>query len=223
MNRIAIYDMDKTITRRPTFTPFLLHSARTLNPARLLLIPFVLVTIFLYAVRLIDRGRLKELNHALLIGRVLPVQSAKSVAAGFATMIISSNVLTDATRRIASDRAEGYRLVMATASYAFYASAIAQMLGFEATIGTRAATSATGDVLARINGENCYGPAKRRMVEAWLAQQGLVRAECHIRFYSDHVSDAPMLEWADEAFVVNGHGPLKQLAHERGWPSFDWH
>ena len=129
MNRIAIYDMDKTITRRPTFTPFLLHSARTLNPARLLLIPFVLVTIFLYAVRLIDRGRLKELNHALLIGRVLPVQSAKSVAAGFATMTISSNVLTDATRRIASDRAEGYRLVMATASYAFYASAIAQMLG----------------------------------------------------------------------------------------------
>ncbi|WP_333998696.1 hypothetical protein [Sphingomonas aurantiaca] len=27
--RLAIYDMDKTITHMPTWTPFLLHTART--------------------------------------------------------------------------------------------------------------------------------------------------------------------------------------------------
>jgi uncharacterized membrane protein YczE len=41
---LAIYDMDKTITRRATFTPFLIHAALGLAPWRLLLVPLVLMT-----------------------------------------------------------------------------------------------------------------------------------------------------------------------------------
>jgi phosphoserine phosphatase len=44
----------------------------------------------------------------------------------------------------------------------------------------------------------------------------------HVRAYSDHVSDAPLLEWADEPFAVNAHGPLRKLADMRGWPQLDW-
>ena len=66
---LAIYDMDKTVTRRATYTPFLLHAAPRLAPWRLLLLPVVLVTMLAYALKLIDRGRLKELNYRLLIGR----------------------------------------------------------------------------------------------------------------------------------------------------------
>ena len=68
---LAIYDMDKTVTRRATYTPFLLHAARTRQPLRLLLLPLVGVTVLLYLARLIDRARLKEFNHALLVGRAL--------------------------------------------------------------------------------------------------------------------------------------------------------
>jgi phosphoserine phosphatase len=60
------------------------------------------------------------------------------------------------------------------------------------------------------------------MVENWMRSQGLVRGECHVRAYSDHVSDAPLLEWADEPFAVNAHGPLAALADTRGWPQLDW-
>ena len=41
MTDFAIYDMDRTVTRRATYTPFLLHCALRRAPWRLLLIPFV--------------------------------------------------------------------------------------------------------------------------------------------------------------------------------------
>ena len=39
---LAIYDMDRTVTRRATYTPFLIHCALRRAPWRLLLLPFVL-------------------------------------------------------------------------------------------------------------------------------------------------------------------------------------
>jgi phosphoserine phosphatase len=44
----------------------------------------------------------------------------------------------------------------------------------------------------------------------------------HVRFYSDHVSDQPVFEWADEPVAVNPHGRLRRLAEQRGWAVEDW-
>ncbi|MDQ2762943.1 MAG: HAD-IB family hydrolase, partial [Pseudomonadota bacterium] len=79
-----------------------------------------------------------------------------------------------------------------------------------------------GAVRSGIAGENCYGPAKLRMIEDWMAGQGIARTDAEIRFYSDHVSDAPTLAWADEAFAVNPHAPLRALALVKGWTVLDW-
>jgi hypothetical protein len=66
---LAIYDMDKTVTRRPTFGLFLLHAALRLAPWRLLLAPAAMLASLCYLAGLIDRGRLKEINYRLLVGR----------------------------------------------------------------------------------------------------------------------------------------------------------
>ncbi len=219
---LAIYDMDKTVTRRPTYTPFLIHSARTREPWRLLLLPLVAAATLLYLLRLIDRGRLKEITHGLLVGRALPAAEATKLAQSFARETLETNILPAAQARIAEDKAAGYRMVLATASYEFYAGAIGRAIGFDDIIGTMTRTDTAGALLARIAEQNCYGTAKLEMVEAWLVRQGLARDDCHIRFYSDHVSDAPCLNWADEAFATNAHAPLAALAKARGWDVLDW-
>ena len=220
--RIAIYDLDKTITRRPTFTPFLLYTLATRHRWRSILLPVVALTLLLYAVRLIDRARLKELNHRLLIGRSLPAGPAATLAARFADRTLANNLLPDALAQIAHDRADGRRLVLATASYDIYVRAIADRLGFDGVVATTIARGRDGAVLARIDGENCYGAAKRRKVEAWLATEGLVRDDCDIIFYSDHASDAPMFALADTPVAVNAHAPLRALAAASGWRIVDW-
>jgi phosphoserine phosphatase len=60
------------------------------------------------------------------------------------------------------------------------------------------------------------------MIEAWMAGEGIARDDAHVRFYSDHVSDAPTLAWVDEPFAVNPHAKLRELALVKGWPILGW-
>jgi HAD superfamily hydrolase (TIGR01490 family) len=217
---MAIYDLDRTLTRHATYTPFLLHCAIRRAPWRLLLIPFVILSMLAYAVKLIDRGRLKEINHRLLLGHKRHPHELKPLVDSFAVKTVAGNIRPGAKVAIARDQAEGRRVVMATASYRLYADAIGELLGFDDVIGTGSIIGLDSQVHAKIDGENCYGPAKLRMVTDWLAKSGLQRG--HVRFYSDHASDAPLFEWADEAVAVNPHLRLARLAKERGWKVEDW-
>lgn len=220
MSELAIYDMDRTVTRRATYTPFLLHCALRRAPWRLLLLPLVALSMLAYAAKLIDRGRLKEINHRLLLGRQRHPSELKPLVDSFAERVVVKNIRPGARTAIARDKAEGRRLIMATASYRFYAREIAERLGFDDCIGTNSILGLDERVHAKIDGENCYGPAKLRMIAAWLEKSGLERA--HVRFYSDHASDAPVFEWSDEPVAVNPHARLRRLAAERGWAVEDW-
>jgi HAD superfamily phosphoserine phosphatase-like hydrolase len=222
MKRIAIYDMDRTITARPTFTPFLVHAALTLNPLRLLLFPIVAGAILLYTLRVIDRANLKESIQRLLVGRSVDAKKLAGLVDSFAEKTERKNIRRGAPARIAQDKAEGYRLVLATASYRLYAEAIGKRMGFDDVIATETLVGLDTRIMATIDGENCYGPAKLRMVTAWMKNVGIAREDATIRFYSDHVSDAPVLTWADEAFAVNAHGPLQKLARNMKWNIVDW-
>jgi HAD superfamily hydrolase (TIGR01490 family) len=216
---LAIYDMDKTITHAPTWTPFLIHSARSGAPWRLALVPVAAFAAMGYVARLMSRGRLMQ---RMMLGKSMSPEQERRAATAFADRVTKDGVFAAALRQIEADRAAGYRLVMATASYRFYVEAIAERLGFDAVIGTESLRDANGHLLAGIDGENCYGPAKLAMIEAWMAREGIACADAHVRFYSDHVSDAPTFAWADEPFAVNAHGPLRLLAKAKGWPMPDW-
>ena len=216
----AIYDMDRTLTRHATYTPFLLHCAVRRAPWRLIFLPVVILSMLAYAAKLIDRGRLKEINHHLLLGHKLHPRQLWPLVESFAEKTVASNIRPGARAAIARDRAEGRRIVMATASYRLYADAIGELLGFDDVIGTGSIIGLDERVHAKIDGDNCYGPAKLRMVTDWLGKSGLTRG--HVRFYSDHTSDAPVFEWADEAVAVNPHDRLARLAKERGWKVQDW-
>jgi len=219
---LAIYDMDKTVTRKATYTPFLLHACRRLAPWRFLLLPLVGLTLILYALRLIDRGRLKELNYLLLIGRGVEPERMAPVIESFADAQLEYNILPGARRSIAADLAAGRRLVLATASYRLYAAAIAKRLGFDDVIATDTQVDPKGRIVARIDGTNCYGLGKLDMIEAWLQREGLERDALHIRFYSDHVSDAPVHAWSDEPYAANPHRRLGKVAEANGWQVVDW-
>jgi HAD superfamily hydrolase (TIGR01490 family) len=222
MRHLAIYDMDKTVTTRATWTRFLIHAARRRAPWRLALLPVAGLLGIGYGLGLIGRGRLKEVAQRLLLGRAVAPGELAEVAESFARAELAQGIGDGTRERIAHDRAQGYRLVLATASHGYYAGIIGRLLGFDAVIATGARRDEQGRVLSKLDGDNCYGPVKLHRIEDWLAGEGLDRSAVHVRAYSDHVSDAPLLAWADEAFAVNAHPPLSALAAKRGWTQLDW-
>jgi HAD superfamily hydrolase (TIGR01490 family) len=222
MSDLAVYDMDRTVTRGPTYTPFLLHCALRRAPWRLLFLPLVLFSMLVYLAGLIDRAKLKEINHHLLLGRRIHPRDLKPLVDSFAERQVATNIRPGARDAIARDKQQGRRLVLATASYRLYADAIAERLGFDDVIGTGSIIGLDERVHARIAGENAYGPAKMRMIAKWIETSGLLGKHGHVRFYSDHASDAPAFEWSDEPVAVNPHGKLRRLAKQRGWAIEDW-
>src|SRR5579872_3793348 len=134
MTDLAIYDMDRTLTRHATYTPFLLYCALRRAPWRLLFLPAALLSMLAYFAGLIDRARLKEINHHFLIGRAVHSRDLKPLVAGFADRQVASNLRPGARETILHDKAQGRRLVLATASYRLYSDAIAERLGFDDVI-----------------------------------------------------------------------------------------
>lgn len=222
MTKIAIYDMDKTITRRATYNGFLAHMALNRAPWRLLLLPLLPVGLLLYGLKIWERRRLKEFSQVLLIGGRVKREAFTRYLESHADLVVGKNVYPQLRALVREEKDAGYRHVMATASYRLYVEAIAARLSFEDVIATDLATDDSGHVLARIDGYNCYDAAKLDKVKDWMAAQGLKRSECHIRAYSDHVSDAPLLEYADEAYATNPHPPLRRMAEANGWVILDW-
>jgi HAD superfamily hydrolase (TIGR01490 family) len=222
MSDLAVYDLDRTVTRVGTYTPFLIHCALRRAPWRLFLLPVVLLSIIAYLAKIISRGELKETNHWLLLGHAIHPRDLKPLVDGFADATLASNIRPGARLAIARDKAQGRRLVLATASYRLYAEAIARRLGFDDVIGTGSVIGLDERLRSRIEGENAYGAAKLRMIKTWVDKSGLKGKHGHVRFYSDHASDAPTFEWADEPVAVNPHARLRRLAKARGWAIEDW-
>jgi HAD superfamily phosphoserine phosphatase-like hydrolase len=157
---LAIYDMDKTVTRRATYNGFLLHMAFNKAPWRFFLAPLLPIGLALYALKLWDRARLKQFSQTLLIGHRVPTARFAKYLESHADIVVGKNVYPQLLARVAEEKAAGYRHVMATASYRLYVEAIAKRLGFDDIIATDLATDSTGHVLARIDGHNCYDAAK---------------------------------------------------------------
>ena len=214
---IAIYDLDKTVTRRSTFTPFLLFFARRHKPLRLAALPVWIGALVGYWVGLYDRKPLKQFGIALFMGRQHKPEMLACVTSEFASDVVMRGLQPGAVKAIECDRRNGSRLVLATAAPEFYAKEIGARLGFDVVVATRHVIGTDSYVGHHIDGENCYGGIKLKMIEAWLRSQKLDRSGCDITVYSDHVSDAPLLDWADRAYLVNPSVKLQKLAAAKNW------
>ncbi len=213
----AIFDLDRTITRRATYTPFLLSVARR-RPGTFRHLFAIATAALCYKLGLTSRKRLKE----VMLGAVLAGASRPEVAefaAAFVERWSRSGLRPAATSAIAAHRAAGDYLVLATASFDFYAELFAARLGFDYVVATRSDWDDCGRLSGRIAGENCYGAAKLEAIRAALPR---LRADYRVLAYSDHHSDAPLMRWADQAIAVAPSRQLKAIAAAEGFEVRDW-
>lgn len=211
---IAIYDLDGTLLKHATFTPFLIFAARRRAPWKLALTPVWIGAMAAYKAGLFSRESLKGFGLKLMVGRA-DARALYDLSHAFSDKVVPDWIGEGAAAALAKDRAEGRMLVLATAAMEFYAGEIARRVGFDHVIATRHA-DAQGAAPA-IEGGNCYGTNKVPRVEALLAQLGLSREECDIRFYTDSTSDAPLLDWSDEPVLVEAGAKGRKLAAAKGW------
>ena len=158
----------------------------------------------------------------LMRGHAVPSGALARLADSFAERETGYNIREDARAAIVADRDAGYRIVIATAAPLFYAMVIARRIGVADVIATRNETDASGHVLYRIAGPNCYGEAKAAAIESWLGAVAPEGNKPVVRFYSDAVSDLPTFAAVDEPIVVNPGRALRTIAVARGFRIVRW-
>ncbi|MBU6165082.1 MAG: HAD-IB family phosphatase [Alphaproteobacteria bacterium] len=220
---IAIHDLDRTLTDTGSWVHFLAHWLRHAAPWRIIFLPLVALGGLAHGAGLMSRGQIKAWSHRWLIGRRVAADRMAAHAEAFATRFVAAHALAPARAALAADAAAGRRLLIASASHGFYVRAIAARLGVADVVATEAVRDGTW-LLSRLEGDNCYGPAKRQAVERWLAANGLADAVLH--FTSDHHSDLPCFELAlasgGSVRCANPSAELAAIAAARGWPVVQW-
>ncbi|MFN7177039.1 MAG: HAD family hydrolase [Thermaurantiacus sp.] len=219
--RLAVYDMDLTITAPPSWTPWLLYWLRHEAPWRALLLPLALPFLIGFPLGLVDRKRLKEVAHRLVIGARIPKTRLERAARAFAARFAVRATRSDALAAIEQDRADGFRILVATASSTHYVRHLAAGWGIGDVVATRNVQDGA-TVFSRIDGPNCYGADKLAAIEAWCRAEGLSRDRLFVRAYSDHRADLPLLDWADEPVVISPKPAMARIAAARGWPVRQW-
>jgi HAD superfamily hydrolase (TIGR01490 family) len=117
-------------------------------------------------------------------------------------------------------RAAGEKVVLLTASSSYMARVCAETWGLDDFIANRFGTDAAGLLTGEVEKPICYGPGKVACAEAYAAAHGLNLDQS--TFYSDSLSDLPMLERVGNPRVVHPDPRLRRVAKTRNWPVLDW-
>ena len=216
---VAVFDLDRTITRFGTFSPFLLYSAFN-RPWRYLYAPVVLTLMLIHKAGRLDRSRLKELM-LMMVGHRRREQMAER-SRKFAAFLVRRGLRRKAIGAIERHRDAGHLLILVTASMDFYAEEIGRQLGFDAVVATPSVWDGEGCLVTKLGGENCYGDAKLRYLAARIVELDGKHAGFERYVYTDHHSDAPLLEWATKPKVVDPKKKMQAIAEEKGYPILDW-
>jgi phosphoserine phosphatase len=133
----------------------------------------------------------------------------------FSREFLSQCGLTEIIDRVWMHHALGHRIVIVTASPSFYLWNLDDLLPPHELVATELEFHGRNLWnLPRISGLNVKGDGKL----AALAERGYTFPVAGSFAYSDHISDAPLLEAVEFAFAVRPDEELEILARQKGWP-----
>ena len=201
----AIFDLDRTITRAPTWTRFLIFA----NRHRLsfwLHLPVLMGHGIAYKLGLASRDSVKVRSLTTLAWQSR--ENLHAVAEAFIAREVERGLFPGTVAAIREHAERGDHLVIATASVDLIAEPLARALGFHQVIATLIDWSPdTESPPPRMDGLNCYGVEKLRRINEHRFQKPVFA-------YSDHVSDLGMLLQADHAIAVNPSHGLRRAAQD---------
>jgi phosphatidylglycerophosphatase C len=193
---LAVFDLDGTITRRDTLGAYL-WGYLWRHPWRLLWVIAHLYAPLLFLLDR-DRGALKGTAiHAILGG--VTRDRIRAWSAQFVRELIPRGLFAEGLVAIAMHRARGDRLLLMSASTDLYVPDIAQALGFDEVICTEVRWRPDGRLDGRLNGKNCHGEEKTRLLSDLLARSHPTR----IYVYGNSHSDLSHMALANEAYLIN--------------------
>lgn len=213
---LTLFDLDRTLVREDTAGLFIRYEyeAGLTSAWR---VARVMWWRGLYTLGLIDAARIAQ--HVLGWYRGRTEDELRFHTARLFEQSVRPLISEEARRTVKAHQDSGDRVIIVTASTSFIAEIVAQDLGIAEFVCTELEVR-DGKLTGRLNAPLCYGAGKIDRLRDFL---GADRDQLEsATFYTDSITDLPLLEATGNPIVVNPDPPLLAVASTRGWPILRW-
>jgi HAD superfamily hydrolase (TIGR01490 family) len=192
---VAFFDFDGTLTTGDTLMPFIKFVVGAPRYyAKLVLLSPVLLAYFARLIR-------NDLAKQIVLKQYLagyPIDELYELGKRFSEEVIPTLLRPEGMERLRWHQAQGHQCVLVSASLEVYLTHWAKKEGFERVLATVLAQCPDHRVTGGLEGNNCHGVAKADRIKKTF--QNLDTRRCYA--YGDTPGDHPMLDLADEGFVI---------------------
>jgi phosphatidylglycerophosphatase C len=215
LRRLAVFDLDGTLTRRDTFFPFVLGLLAR-QPWRWLRAPLLGIPAVGFLLKLVNRGGLKGSVLRIMFGG-LPRTAVEEWARAYAAQVVPQRLFPEALQAFRAHLAANDHVVVLSASPDVFVPEIARALGAHEVICTQ----------IRWNGERLdgrlAGPNRRDAEKARVLEQLRQRYPgLPVTAYGNSGADLPHLYRCEEATYVNASPALAAQLSQRGLRCVQW-
>ncbi len=215
--RAALFDMDRTLVRKDTATLWMRYQ-RDIGEANLRDAAKVAFWLLQYTLGVIDAERVAEAVVRDYAGKEerWMIDTCRTWFRGY----VLEHVSEAGRRAVERHRTAGDTLAIVTGATRYAAEPLAAELGIEHVICSTLEVDAEGRFTGRPHKPLCYGRGKIELTERRAAALGAPLREAI--FYSDSITDLPLLEHVAEPVAVNPDARLGRVARRRGWRIERW-
>lgn len=199
MDKLAIFDVDYTITRKETlmqlFKYVIIKDIRNIK-----FLPRALYSGLMYSIKIYDEKKVKESFLKFIDG--IDEKELTLLIKSFYKDVLEKILYKDAIEMMKDLKQKGYKIYLISASPEFYLSEFYAIKEVDMIIGTKFALK-DGKFIRRMQGENCKGEEKVRRLKEVLKRDNIDVDYKNSYMFSDSLSDKPLLDLVGNAYLIN--------------------
>ncbi|MCS6104125.1 HAD-IB family hydrolase [Clostridium botulinum] len=199
MKKIAIFDIDYTITKKETLMEFFkYYIKKDIRAIRFL--PRAIYCGGMYLLKFYDEKMVKEKFLKFIDG--ISEEELDKIVESFYTEKLSNLLYSDAMDMMKKLKAEGYDIYLISASPEFYINKFYNVKEVDRVIGTKFKFN-DGKFLRQMDGINCKGEEKVRRLKEVLKEEKIEVDFKESYMFSDSLSDKPLLDLVGKPYLIN--------------------
>jgi HAD superfamily hydrolase (TIGR01490 family) len=215
--RAALFDMDRTLVRKETASLYVRYQ-REIGEATISDLLKTMYFVAQYTFGILDAEKVAA--KVLLPLRGIPEQTLVARCEDWFPRYVEQHIAEAGRVAVQKHKAAGDLCAIVTGAWRYTAMPLARQLGIEHVVATELEIDESGRFTGRAAPPLCLGQGKLRRAEALAHQYGFALEEA--TFYTDSVSDVPLLERVAVPVIVNPDPRLRRIAERRRWRIERW-
>ncbi|AYE33464.1 HAD-IB family hydrolase [Clostridium septicum] len=199
MDKLAIFDVDYTITRKETLMELFKYMVYR-DKKNIKFLPRAIYSGAMYALKVYDEKKVKEKFLKFIDG--IDEGDLALLVKDFYKDRLTKIIYKDAINMMNNLKSEGYKIYLISASPEFYLKELYNIDSVDMIIGTKFLFK-NGKFIRKMDGANCKGEEKIRRLMEVLKREKLEIDFKNSYMFSDSLSDKPLLDLVGKPYLIN--------------------